>query len=106
MQNDTEDEIGRSLFPVTYNCNSIRWGVHPDFLVKFDFEIAIDQQTDQTFEGFRSPDSGCPRDSHAHICSKLCPIIHLSRIGELSFQSETSCSICTQSIVFHDKGLQ
>ena len=31
------------------------------FVVKLDFEIAVDQQTkvhDQTFEGF--PDSGCP----------------------------------------------
>ena len=44
--------------------------IHPDFFVKLDFEIAVDQQTrthDQTFEGV--PDSGCPRDSHAHIWS-------------------------------------
>ena len=43
-------------------------GVHPDFFVKLDFEIAVDQQTrahNQTFEGV--PDSGCPRDNHAHI---------------------------------------
>ena len=36
-------------------------GVHPDFFVKLDFEIAVDQQTrahDQIFEGV--PDSGCP----------------------------------------------
>ena len=36
-------------------------GVHPDFFVKLDFEIAVDQQTrarDQTFEGVL--DSGCP----------------------------------------------
>ena len=36
------------------------------FVVKLDYEIAVDQQTkahDETFEGF--PDSGCPRDSHA-----------------------------------------
>ena len=36
-------------------------GVHPDFFVKLDFEIAVDQQTrahDQTFEGV--PNSGCP----------------------------------------------
>ena len=36
-------------------------GVHPDYFVKLDFEIGIDQQTkarDQTFEGV--PDSGCP----------------------------------------------
>ena len=38
-------------------------GVHPVFVVvvKLDFEIAVDQQTeahDQTFEGV--PDSGCP----------------------------------------------
>ena len=34
-------------------------GVHPDYFVKLDFEIAIDQQTrahDRTFEGV--PDSG------------------------------------------------
>ena len=34
-------------------------GVHPDYFVKFDFEIAVDQQTrarDRTFEGV--PDSG------------------------------------------------
>ena len=32
--------------------------IHPDFLMKFDFEIAIDQQTracDQTFEGVALP---------------------------------------------------
>ena len=36
-------------------------GFHPDFFVKLDFEIAVDQQTrahDQTFEGL--PDFGCP----------------------------------------------
>ena len=36
-------------------------GGHPDYFVKLDFEIAVDQQTsdrDQTFEGV--PDSGCP----------------------------------------------
>ena len=47
-------------------------GVHPDFLVKFDFEIAFDQQTracDQTFEGFLTPGAHrCLRDSKiAHI---------------------------------------
>ena len=34
-------------------------GVHPDYFVKLDFEIAVDQQTrarDRTFEGV--PDSG------------------------------------------------
>ena len=34
--------------------------IHPDFFVKFDLEIAFDQQTkacDRTFEGV--PDSGC-----------------------------------------------
>ena len=43
-------------------------GFIPIFFVKLDFEIAVDQQSrarDQTFEGV--PDSGCPRDSHAHI---------------------------------------
>ena len=37
-------------------------GVHPDYFVKLDFEIAVDQQTrarDRTFEVV--PDSGCPR---------------------------------------------
>ena len=36
-------------------------GDHPDFFVKLNFEIAVDQKTrarDQTFEGV--PDSGCP----------------------------------------------
>ena len=36
-------------------------GVHTDFFVKLDLEIAVDQQfraSDQTFEGV--PDSGCP----------------------------------------------
>ena len=39
-------------------------------VVKLDFEIAVDQKTrarDQTFE--EVPDSGCPRDSCAHIWS-------------------------------------
>ena len=39
-------------------------------VVKLDFEKAVDQQTrarDQTFEG--DPNSGCPRDSNAHIWS-------------------------------------
>ena len=37
----------------------LRWGVHPDYFVELDFEIAVDQQTrarDRTFEGV--PDSG------------------------------------------------
>ena len=33
-------------------------GVHPVFIVKLDFEIAVDQQTNQTFDGVL--DSGCP----------------------------------------------
>ena len=36
-------------------------GGHPDFFVKLDFEIAVDQQTkacDRNFEGVS--DSGCP----------------------------------------------
>ena len=40
--------------------HNLREGVHPDFFVKFDFEIGVDQQTrarDQTFEGVS--DSGC-----------------------------------------------
>ena len=51
-------------------------GVHPDYFVKLDFEIAVDQQTracDRTFVGF--PDSGYPRDSHAHIWSMCGPIL-------------------------------
>ena len=39
----------------------LRGGVHPDYFVKLDFEIAVDQQTrarDWTFEGVR--DSGWP----------------------------------------------
>ena len=39
-------------------------GVHPDFFVQLDFEIAVEQQTracDRTFE--RVPNYGCPRDS-------------------------------------------
>ena len=41
--------------------------VHHDFFVKLDFEIAVDQQT-RACEGTSVvvPDSGCPRDSHAH----------------------------------------
>ena len=44
--------------------------------MKLDFEIAVDQQTwarDRTFQG--GPDSGCPRDSHAHIWSICGPIL-------------------------------
>ena len=44
--------------------------------MKLDFEIAVDQQTrarDPIFEGV--PDSGCPRDSHAHIWSIYGPIL-------------------------------
>ena len=40
----------------------LREGVHPDFFVKLDFEIAVDQQTkahDGTFEGV--PDFGAHR---------------------------------------------
>ena len=54
-------------------------GVHPDYFVKLDFEIAVDQQTrarDQTFEVV--PDSGClpgKRDSHVHIWSICGPIL-------------------------------
>ena len=60
-------------------------GVHPDYFVKLDFEIVVDQQTkarDQTFEGV--PDTGCqpvPTDvrgtamSHAHIWSICGPIL-------------------------------
>ena len=41
------------------------------FVVKLDFEIAVDQQTkayDQILRGFRTPGAHrCPRDSHALI---------------------------------------
>ena len=61
-------------------------GVHPDFFVKPDFEIAVVQQTrarDRTFEGV--PDSGCPRDSHAHIWSIFGPILpnHLNMLDNM-----------------------
>ena len=50
------------LVPKWINNHNLRGGgVHPDFFVKLDLEIAIDQQTkacDQTFEGV--PDSECP----------------------------------------------
>ena len=45
-------------------------GVHLDFFVKPDLEMAVDQKTrarDQTFE--EVPDCWCPRDSRAHIWS-------------------------------------
>ena len=55
--------------------------IGPDFFVKFDLEIAIDQQTracDRTFEGV--PDSHrCPRDSHAHFAG------HFSEFGRQIF---------------------
>ena len=47
--------------------------------MKFDLEIAIDQQTragDRTFKRLRTPGAHrWPRDSHAHFWSKLCPIM-------------------------------
>ena len=57
--------------------------VHPDFFVKFNFEIAVVQQTrarDRTFEGVS--DSGCRQDSHAHIWSIFDPILpnHLNML--------------------------
>ena len=45
-------------------------GVHPDYFVKLDFEIAVDQlgPVTELLRGFRTPgDHRCPRDSHAHI---------------------------------------
>ena len=53
------------------------------FLLKFDFEISVDQQTkarDRTFEGVL--DSECLRDSHAHIWSIFGPIFanHLNML--------------------------
>ena len=61
--------------------------------MKFDLDIAIDQQTracDRTFEGV-------PGDSHAHLWSKLCPIMpnHLNMLktkilGALLLASQSS----------------
>ena len=51
---------------VQFNEHALRGGgkgVHPDFFVKLDFEITVDQQTRPR----GVPDSECPRDSHAHI---------------------------------------
>ena len=48
-----------SLFLPMHNQIKGGGGVHPDYFVKLDFEIAVDQQTrarDRTFEGV--PDSG------------------------------------------------
>ena len=48
-----------NIIEVTYFVLRGGGGVHPDYFVKLDFEIAVDQQTkarDQTFEGV--PDSG------------------------------------------------
>ena len=47
------------MFDVRYLYLRGGGGVHPDYFVKLDFEIAVDQQTrarDRTFEGV--PDSG------------------------------------------------
>ena len=46
--------------------------IHPDFFVKHDFEIAVDQKTkahDRTFEGFRTPGmpAGQPRPSLVNL---------------------------------------
>ena len=49
--------------------------VHPDFFVKLNFEIAVVQQTrarNRIFEGLSG--SGCPQDSHAHVCTICGPI--------------------------------
>ena len=44
---------------------------YPDYFVKLDLEIAVDQQTKA---GDRTPgDHQCPRDSHAHICGPILP---------------------------------
>ena len=57
----------------------LRGGVHPDFVVKLDFELAVDQKTrarDRTFKGV--PDSRYRpvlRDNHAHIWSIFSPIL-------------------------------
>ena len=50
--------LNKSKFDLTPSM-FLRGGVHPDYFVKLDFEIAVDQQTrarDRTFEGV--PDSG------------------------------------------------
>ena len=56
--------------------------------MKFDFEIAVDEKTrarDRTFEGV--PDSGCPRDSHAHILTIFGPVLP-NRLYNLHAQSQ------------------
>ena len=55
----TEDGFFARDFYLGLSLNFKGGGVHPDYFVKLDFEIAVDQQTrarDQTFEGV--PDSG------------------------------------------------
>ena len=45
-------------------------GVHPDFFVKLDFEIAVDQQTKAHDRNVnRALDSGSSQDSHALVWS-------------------------------------
>ena len=54
-------------------------GLHPEFIVKLVFEIAVAQQMrthDQTFEGSWTPTAHqCPRCSHAQIWSTFGPIM-------------------------------
>ena len=77
-------------------------GVHSDYFVKLYFEIAVDQQTrarDQTFEGV--PDSGCPRDSHAHIWSICGPILP----NDLNMLKTMGCCTCSYSS-FHQNWIK
>ena len=60
---DNEKNANRRIIANEFNKYfvSLKGGVHPDYFVKLDFEIAVDQQTrarDRTFEGV--PDSGWP----------------------------------------------
>ena len=51
----------RIVFGTSHKSGKAVKGVHTDYFVKLDFEIAVDQQTrarDWTFEGVL--DSGCP----------------------------------------------
>ena len=61
MKSEATVKCGEIAQKVRY-CTCLKWGggkVHPDYFVKLDFEITVDQQTgahDRTFEGV--PDSG------------------------------------------------
>ena len=80
-------------------------GGPPDFFVKFDLEIAIDQPTracDRTFKGVS--DSGCslvPAGQSRPFLSKLCPIMpnHLNMLITKIFRCFT-CSWWSLELVY------